>query len=74
MALVLTRRVGETVMVRVPPSTVETLIVAWLSDIKPDRARLAIEAPRHVRIDRQEVAEANGEQSTPEGWTHERPV
>lgn len=70
MALGLTRKVNETVVLVIG----ETRVFLWVSQIRPHHVRLAIEAPPSVTIMRQEVAEANGEQSTPEGWTHERPV
>lgn len=74
MALSLRRGINDTVVLRIPPSTAETLIFMWPTRFGANVVRLAFEAPPHVRIDRQEVAEANGEQSTPEGWTHDKPV
>lgn len=70
MALGLTRRVNETVVI----SLGDARVFVWVSQIKAHAVRLCVEAPAEVKVDRQEVAEANGEQSIPEGWTHERPV
>ena len=46
--LVLSRKIGERIVIG--PDVVVTVV-----EIKHDRVRLAFEAPRHVRIDRQEV-------------------
>ena len=52
--LVLTRRIGETVVIE---GGVEVTVVA----IQGDKIRLGFTAPDYVRIDRQEVHERRGE-------------
>jgi carbon storage regulator len=46
--LVLTRRVGEQIIIA---SDIQITVTA----IKGERVRLGIKAPRHVRVDREEV-------------------
>lgn len=48
--LVLTRKVQDSVLIG-------DEIVVTVSEVSGGRVKLAIEAPRHVRIDRQEVAD-----------------
>ena len=50
MSLILTRRVGETILIG-PDVTVTVL------GVKGNQVRLGIEAPRDVAVHRQEVAE-----------------
>ena len=53
--LVVSRRKGERVVLEVPGvGRVEVLV----SEVRGDKVRLGIEAPRHVVIDRAEVHEA----------------
>lgn len=46
--LVLTRRIGETIVI---DDTIEVTVV----DVRGDKVRLGIKAPPDVRVDRQEV-------------------
>jgi carbon storage regulator len=52
--LVLTRKVGETLVI-------EGGIRITVAAIPGGRVRLAIDAPSHVRVDREEVAKARAE-------------
>jgi len=52
--LVLTRNVGEKIII---DGNIQVTVVA----IKGNKVRLGIEAPDHVRVDRQEVHERRGE-------------
>lgn len=52
--LVLTRKLGERVLIG--PDVVVTV-----TNVKPNRVQLSIEAPIDVRVDREEVAKARGE-------------
>jgi carbon storage regulator len=54
--LVLTRRVGESVLIGGE-------IEVTLLDIKGDRVRIGVNAPRETRIQRAEIVEAVGEQN-----------
>lgn len=56
--LILTRNAGEKTIITVPPSDRPTEIVASIIEVSRGRVREAWEAPRQVRIHRQEVADA----------------
>jgi carbon storage regulator len=56
--LVLSRKVGEKVIITVPPSTQPTVIAVTLVETRADRCRLGYEAPRTVSIHRQEIHDA----------------
>jgi sRNA-binding carbon storage regulator CsrA len=56
MALILTRRVGESITITVPPSDKPTTVEVFLSEIKQkSRARLGFSAAKEVVIMRSEV-------------------
>jgi carbon storage regulator CsrA len=64
MALILSRREGETVRLMLG----EVAVWVTVADIRTGRARLVIDAPREVQVDRAEILEdgppppsANGE-------------
>ncbi len=58
MALVLTRREGERIIITTPAG--ETITVT-VNDIGRDRVRLEIAADKNVRIDREEIDAARRE-------------
>lgn len=62
--LVLARARGEGIVVRVPPSAIETEILIMVTDLRfaqsreDSKARIGIQAPREVSINRDEVQAA----------------
>ena len=52
MALILTRRLGETIVVQTPSGEVVEFTVVGLNGLQ---VRLAIDAPKHTSIDRREI-------------------
>jgi carbon storage regulator len=61
--LVLTRNVGEKIII---DGNIQVTVVA----IKGNKVRLGIEAPDHVRVDRQEVHQRRAEFAEPEKVCH----
>lgn len=53
--LILTRRVGETEIIEVPPSTETTRIDITVLGVKGNQVRLGTNAPKHVSVDREEI-------------------
>lgn len=53
--LILTRRVGETTYLTVPPSDEELVITVTVLGVKGNQVRTGTEAPAEVSIDREEV-------------------
>lgn len=53
--LVLTRRIGKSVVISVPPSDCKQLITVTLCDMQPEQARLGFNAPKLVEILREEL-------------------
>ena len=49
--LVLSREKGESIVIDLGSE----LVIINISDIKGDLVKLGIEAPRHIRVDRQEI-------------------
>ncbi len=58
--LILTRRIGETLCIG---ADIEVTVLA----ISGSQVRLGIKAPRHVSVDRQEVAERKRREQEPTG-------
>lgn len=54
MPLVLSRQVDEVIEIETPLGTIEILCV----DIRGDKVRIGITAPKSFRVDRKEVADA----------------
>lgn len=54
MALILTRRPGETIVVKTPSGEIVEFTVVGTNG---PQARLAIDAPKHTSIDRREIYE-----------------
>jgi carbon storage regulator len=54
MALILTRRPGETIVVKTPSGEIVEFTVVGTSG---PQVRLAIDAPKHTSIDRREIYE-----------------
>lgn len=52
--LVLSRRQNEAIVIQVGGEVVRVMVV----DTRGDRARIGIDAPRHVAVDREEVYES----------------
>lgn len=54
--LVVTREVGQTIRITVPPSSVEQTIDVYLTEIRTtEKARIGIEADRSIAVHRLEV-------------------
>lgn len=53
--LVVTRKVNEQVYLDVPPSTEPIRIMIQPADIRGDKIRLGIDAPREVQISRDDM-------------------
>jgi carbon storage regulator len=68
--LVLSRKLGESV-------TVDKNIVITVVEIRGDKIRLGIDAPKHIKVHRQEVADAIAakltEESNPEASSETAP-
>jgi carbon storage regulator len=55
--LILTRRIGETIRITVPPCAQSTEIEIMAVEIKHSQVRIGVRAPRDVAIDREEIAQ-----------------
>ena len=55
--LVVSRREKERVVVTVPPSSTETVVVVELNQVRGSAARFGFHAPRDVRVVREELLE-----------------
>lgn len=55
--LSLGRKINDRTTITVPPSATPTEITVTLLETRPDKARLGFEAPREVRIMRDEAVE-----------------
>jgi len=68
--LVLSRKLGESV-------TIDKNIVITVVEIRGDKIRLGIDAPKHIKVHRQEVADAIAakltEESNPEASSETAP-
>ena len=68
--LVLSRKLGESV-------TIDKNIVITVVEIRGDKIRLGIDAPKHIKVHRQEVADAIAakltEESNPEATSETAP-
>ena len=53
--LVLSRKLGEEIQLRIPPSAVEQIVTVKTVQIGPNTARLGIEADRWIKIVRAEL-------------------
>lgn len=53
--LILTRRVGETTFLTVPPSDKEQVITITVLGVKGNQVRTGTNAPANVGIDREEI-------------------
>lgn len=53
--LILTRRVGETTMMTVPPSDKEQVITITMLSVKGNQVRYGTDAPAEVVVDREEI-------------------
>lgn len=53
--LILTRRVGETTFLTVPPSDKETVVQITVLGVKGNQVRTGTNAPANVGIDREEI-------------------
>lgn len=53
--LVLTRRVGRSVVISVPPSDAKQLITVTLCDVEQEQARLGFNAGKSIEILREEL-------------------
>lgn len=53
--LILTRRVGETTFITIPPSDKETVITTTVLGVKGNQVRTGTNAPAQVGIDREEI-------------------
>lgn len=60
MALVLSRKLLESLVVRVPPSLSTTEILVTVVDVDRGKTRLAVGAPREVKIWRMELLNEDG--------------
>ncbi len=56
--LVLTRQKDERIVVVVPPSDKPTTVEILVADILGSKARIGVDCPRHVSVDRKEIYEA----------------
>jgi carbon storage regulator len=61
--LVLSRRKDEKIIITVPPSDKPTTVEVVLVDIRGNKSRIGINAPRQVAVNRDEVQEAIKEAS-----------
>lgn len=55
--LILTRRVGETVMIEVPPSDKPTLVSVTVLGVKGNQVSTGTNAPKEVAVHREEIYE-----------------
>ena len=53
--LVLSRKIGESIVIVVPPSKEKTTIKVTITDRDRVKIKLGTEAPRWVQVDREEI-------------------
>ena len=58
--LVLTRKRDEIIELRIPPNFRGGILHLMVVDIRGDKVRLGVEAPRDVLVDRAELARKKG--------------
>lgn len=63
--LVLGRKVGQAILLEIPPSTETRHVEIVLRRTMPNSARFGIEAPRDINIAREELVEAELETASP---------